>query len=294
MSTEASSDSSKQGTANVAPKSDKTSSKGDSTKSAPAKQSKLSASIAEKANATGQSSNAAPAEKSSGDSTQLSNALGDMSITQSNDTKSSEGVTEAGETVITPDPADQKMYHPLHNKWTMWFTGPAATKGKAREDSTKHWQSAVKKILDFDTVEAFWGLFNNLQPPSLLANKNDYHVFKDGIRPEWEDKANDKGGKWQLEYQNKEDLNRAWTYVVLAMIGEQFEDSDEICGAVVSIRPKRCRLALWTRNSNNEQAQLRIGAGLKKFVEAGNQKIAYQTHDQSKHQGGFDSFKYSI
>jgi translation initiation factor 4E len=264
-------------------------------KAAPAK-SKLAQSLADKSVAEKTDGKDAAKEESSEQTSPatLTNDVANLSI-KTNDSKSSEqSVTEAGETVITPDPADQKMYHPLHNKWTMWFNGPAATKAKGK-DSQQHWQSNVKKIMDFDTVEAFWGLFNNLQPPSFLPNKSDYHIFKEGIRPEWEDKANEKGGSWKLEYQNKEELNRAWTYVVLAMIGEQFEDSDEICGAVVSIRPKRCRLALWTRNANNEQAQMRIGAGLKKHIEAGSIKIGFNLHEDQMNRSGFEAQpKYTV
>lgn len=43
---------------------------------------------------------------------------------------------------------------------------------------------------------------------------------------------------------------------VLAMIGEQFAESDEICGAVVSIRARVEKLALWTKTASNEAAQV--------------------------------------
>lgn len=42
------------------------------------------------------------------------------------------------------------------------------------------------------------------------------------------------------------------------MIGEQFEYGDEICGAVVSVRVKQERVAIWTKNASNEAAQVSI------------------------------------
>jgi Eukaryotic initiation factor 4E len=45
-------------------------------------------------------------------------------------------------------------------------------------------------------------------------------------------------------------------YKLLAMIGEQFEYGDEICGAVVSVRGKQERVAIWTKNASNEAAQV--------------------------------------
>ncbi|KAF8413635.1 hypothetical protein HHK36_001627 [Tetracentron sinense] len=48
-----------------------------------------------------------------------------------------------------------------------------------------------------------------------------------------------------------------WLYTLLAMIGEQFDNGDEICGAVVNVRGKQEKVALWTRNASNEAAQMR-------------------------------------
>ena len=40
------------------------------------------------------------------------------------------------------------------------------------------------------------------------------------------------------------------------MIGEQFDHGDEICGAVVSVRGKQAKIAIWTKNATNEVAQV--------------------------------------
>jgi translation initiation factor 4E len=40
------------------------------------------------------------------------------------------------------------------------------------------------------------------------------------------------------------------------MIGEQFEESDEICGAVVSVRRAQDKIAIWTKTASNEAAQV--------------------------------------
>ena len=44
---------------------------------------------------------------------------------------------------------------------------------------------------------------------------------------------------------------------LLAMIGEQFSEPSEICGAVVSVRQKGDRISLWTRTASNEAVQAR-------------------------------------
>jgi hypothetical protein len=45
---------------------------------------------------------------------------------------------------------------------------------------------------------------------------------------------------------------------LLALIGEQFDFGDEICGVVVSVRQKQEKVAIWTKNAANEAAQVCI------------------------------------
>jgi len=156
----------------------------------------------------------------------------------------------------------------------MWYDSPSP---KGKQD-VSNWQQNVKKIVSFSSVEDFWCLFNNLVKPSRLAVGGNYHLFKDGIMPAWEDPANENGGKWVLELARTDNsLNKVWMYTVLAMIGENFPDSNEICGAVVSLRPKKNRLALWTRTAKDSHSQRRIGEKLKLVMELDqNAKIYYQ------------------
>ena len=51
-------------------------------------------------------------------------------------------------------------------------------------------------------------------------------------------------------------MNLLWLWQLLAMIGEQFEEGDEICGAVVSVRKAGDKIAIWTKTASNEAAQV--------------------------------------
>lgn len=86
-----------------------------------------------------------------------------------------------------------------------------------------NWNDLLKEVVTFDSVEEFWGVYvslqlgchnrlpfqhsltlalisaqNNITPTSELALKSDYHLFKKGIRPEWEDPQNKHGGRFSL------------------------------------------------------------------------------------------------
>ena len=64
-------------------------------------------------------------------------------------------------------------------------------------------------------IENFWGTYNNIVPPSGLDKCANYHIFKEGIFPLWEDEANKQGGKWVLTIKDDPtSLDHAWIEVV--------------------------------------------------------------------------------
>jgi translation initiation factor 4E len=40
------------------------------------------------------------------------------------------------------------------------------------------WMEDIKRVITFDSVEEFWGLYNNIVPPSQLPQKANYYLFK--------------------------------------------------------------------------------------------------------------------
>ena len=57
------------------------------------------------------------------------------------------------------------------------------------------WLQNLKPCSTFNTVEDFWSLFNNVLPASKLTTGCNYHLFKKGVMPMWEDEKNKGGGK---------------------------------------------------------------------------------------------------
>lgn len=80
--------------------------------------------------------------------------------------------------------------HPLEHPWTFWFDNP---NGKQKQAT---WGSSIRAVYTFSTVEDFWCLYNNVLQPSKLGTGTDFHCFKAGIEPKWEDPKCTNGGKW--------------------------------------------------------------------------------------------------
>jgi len=174
-------------------------------------------------------------------------------------------MAETEQTVLPFDPAAS---HPLMHTWTLWFD-----KEPTGKDKEAKWGANLKQVLDFDSVETFWRLYNNITPPDKLEDGHSYSLFKKTIRPTWEDPKNAAGGKWQLNLQrNARDktLEKVWLFAMLGCIGQIIEgDSDDICGLQLSVkgRQNQVRVALWTKDANADDVNKRIGAAFKKALE---------------------------
>ncbi|AES64084.1 putative translation Initiation factor eIF-4e [Medicago truncatula] len=164
--------------------------------------------------------------------------------------------------------------HPLENSWTFWFDNPQ-TKSKQQA-----WGSSIRPVYTFSTVEEFWSIYNNIHHPSKLAIGADFHCFKHKIEPKWEDPICANGGKWTVQF-SRGKSDTSWLYTLLAMIGEQFDHGDEICGAVVNVRSRAEKISIWTKNAANEAAQVSIGKQWKEFLDY-NETIGFIFHDDAK------------
>ncbi|KAK4536565.1 hypothetical protein CDCA_CDCA09G2590 [Cyanidium caldarium] len=140
----------------------------------------------------------------------------------------------------------------------MWYDMPRGSRV-----SQQNWSDNVRAFAEIDTVESFWSAVNNIVEPSRLPMSSNMHMFKHGIRPEWEDAMNEAGGKWVLTL-GKRDLHRVdefWLHSLIGIVAEHFEPkaSDDICGIVVSVRKEKTRLALWTKSALREDLRRAIG-----------------------------------
>ncbi|XP_057543311.1 eukaryotic translation initiation factor [Amaranthus tricolor] len=164
--------------------------------------------------------------------------------------------------------------HKLERKWAFWYDSTKPKQGAG-------WGSTLKKAYTFDTVEEFWCLYDQIFKPSKLVGNADFHLFKAGVEPKWEDPECAHGGKWTVAASRKTNLESMWLETLMALIGEQFDEGDEICGVVASARQRGDKLSLWTRNAANEAVQMSIGRKWKEIIDV-TDKINYSFHDDAK------------
>jgi len=176
--------------------------------------------------------------------------------------------------------------HPLENEWSFWYDKRPAQSKRVRGEQESY-ESNLREIGNFGTVEDFWRYYNHMVKPSKIETNSNYHFFKKGVKPMWEDPQNAKGGKWVLTMKDKALVDVIWENVVLSMVGETLDIDGEVCGAVFSKRKGGDRIAVWNRNRENEVGIMTIGRQLKAILGADTARVqtSYQNHEDSMKSG---------
>jgi translation initiation factor 4E len=150
--------------------------------------------------------------------------------------------------------------HPLQDSWVFWTRPPISkANGFIEYDKTLHPMAQVS------TAEEFWAVYKHLKPPSQLPLVTDYHLFKAGVRPIWEDTENKRGGKWVLRLK-KGVADRYWEEVLMACVGGQFlEAHDVVNGVVISVRNGEDIISIWTTSTEGRVLKIRYVYAVKLF-----------------------------
>ncbi|KAL2119309.1 hypothetical protein VTJ04DRAFT_6269 [Mycothermus thermophilus] len=181
----------------------------------------------------------------------------------------------AGKSSAAPAPSAGPPIHQLRNSWVFWFRPPIS-----KANGFIEYEKTLHPIATVEAVEQFFSIYRHLKRPSALPLVSDYHLFKKGIRPIWEDEENKNGGKWVVRLR-KGVADRYWEDLLFAIIGDQFgEASEEVCGVVLSVRNGEDILSIWARA--NGQRVLKIRETMKRVLAfPPDTKLEWKSHDSS-------------
>ena len=146
----------------------------------------------------------------------------------------------------------------LDKNYSYWFSLRDANQKES------DYEDAIKYLCTFSTVEEFWQIYSHLKKPDALPVNSEYHVFQEGIKPMWEDEANRNGARWILRIK-KGAASAFWEELLLCMIGEQFDVTNEICGIAVSVRTVEDIFSVWVRSGQDQSVKQSVKETLKKI-----------------------------
>lgn len=171
---------------------------------------------------------------------------------------------------VTYEEAAQQIL-PLKYKWIVWEQ-IVPTPDKVE------YSNFTKDIAGFESVQEFWQLWNSLpQPSELLSNKRMVRdstasepvdaimIFKDGVKPLWEDPLNTIGGHFEFKFRPNAiaaaQVDEYWNNLVLGLIGQTIEPAEMITG--VRLVDKLCggrqppciRFEVWFTDISNAEGR---------------------------------------
>ncbi|KAF2768780.1 eukaryotic translation initiation factor 4E [Teratosphaeria nubilosa] len=165
---------------------------------------------------------------------------------------------------------------PLKYTWVIHYRPPT--------NKTADYEASIQALCQFNTVQDFFKVYHHLKRPSSLPTVSDYHLFREGIRPVWEDEQNKRGGKWILKLK-KGVADRYWEDLLLAIVGDQFvEASEEITGTVVSVRSGEDQISIWVKMDGGRN--VRVRETIKRVLNLPpDTQLQFRSHDESITQG---------
>jgi len=191
---------------------------------------------------------------------------------------------QASTEVTEGEPVPQEQTdgeHALQTGWCFWYDRKVS--GHTNVDEYK---SHLRSLDAFHTVEGFWRYYVHLKRPSALEVNTNLYLFRQGenMVPMWE--SFPEGGCWILKLRKKSAsgpsvLSKLWQDLVLATIGEAFEEPD-VVGVGLSVRPREDLLSVWNGDNSNDQVRFMTGEKLKTILGLEeNTMIEYKTFKAS-------------
>lgn len=168
--------------------------------------------------------------------------------------------------------------HPLHASYRFWFLRRT---NQVFTDMSSYIKNFVQ-VGPFDTVEDFWSIYSYLKRPSdTPQNGFTYHCFRSDLEPIWEHPGNQHGGRWVVKLK-KGAGPKAFENALLAMIGDEFNLGDELCGIVLSLKKHGDdSIAFWNKSGQAREAITRLRDAIKRILGVGSNALEYRPHDQS-------------
>uniref|UniRef100_A0A8C9UQJ3 Eukaryotic translation initiation factor 4E type 2 n=1 Tax=Spermophilus dauricus TaxID=99837 RepID=A0A8C9UQJ3_SPEDA len=145
-----------------------------------------------------------------------------------------------------------------------------STQKEGEKEKTERDKSQSSSKNRLASVEQFWRFYSHMVRPGDLTGHSDFHLFKEGIKPMWEDDL------W------KGLASLCWENLILAMLGEQFMVGKEIFGAVVSVHFQEDIISIWNKTASDQATTAQICDTLPRMLTPPpNTIMEYETHTDS-------------
>ena len=127
------------------------------------------------------------------------------------------------------------------------------------------YEVALTKIGTFNDKKTFWSIYQHLKKPKDCDPGVEFELFKEGIRPVWEDETNIDGGKFTLLLE-KDYSSLMWEEIMFAFCGGVIPYFEEFNGVCLSIRKTYDVAQFWFSKFERNKCTL-MRNSIKKFFQ---------------------------
>ena len=153
------------------------------------------------------------------------------------------------------DAAPEQKKTKLENKFSFLYRVDNSNQYSAPKQilAKEKYESQVKKIAEFDTIEDFWDIFQHLRKPDSCRPGIEFFMFKGDIKPLWEDENNKNGGRFSIKLKQGY-TTIIWEEMIFTLIGGILpkEVKDEINGIVVTSKKEFNTLQIWFKTFDSK------------------------------------------
>eukprot|EP01056_Protomagalhaensia_sp_Gyna25_P000183 Protomagalhaensia_sp_Gyna_25__182@NODE_1089_length_2203_cov_148_218115_g864_i0_p1_GENE_NODE_1089_length_2203_cov_148_218115_g864_i0NODE_1089_length_2203_cov_148_218115_g864_i0_p1_ORF_typecomplete_len205_score30_20IF4E/PF01652_18/7_1e29_NODE_1089_length_2203_cov_148_218115_g864_i010401654 len=161
-------------------------------------------------------------------------------------------MSQTADASVVPSASSQPMEnppkHPLETHWSFWLRS-----NQHHDKVQSSWNDQQIRGHTFGTVEDFWCLVNGVRDP-FEHGSSEYSVFRENLKPDYETDAFRNGGRIVLQLplqQGKGNSSRnydIWVHLLLAVIGENFDDvgGKYIAGLRLVTKKNSNKVEIWT------------------------------------------------
>lgn len=148
---------------------------------------------------------------------------------------------------IVPAPLVQDGGPILKDKWVFWYLIPS------KGGQNIHWSEYLHPLHSFETVENFNRLLNSIERPQNLLKGCRYYVFRNGIKPLWEDPKVKDSKAVSIEIPKSQEyqqtIHEKWTDIVSTMLEEGL--GNEVSGSEYASRADTWKISCWVKNNQS-------------------------------------------
>jgi len=130
-------------------------------------------------------------------------------------------------------------------EFTIWYDD-----AQRRGINSEQWVEGMQNLGQISSQESFWRYWGIIANPEILQDGINLRIFDSEIRPSFDDRSNENGGKWTVNIAKKESQSQ-WAELVSYTVGNGFKFSDDICGVVLSTRGPVLSISVWNKRADD-------------------------------------------